>query len=46
MTGKAYSYLLGSDMSTDKEKGLHGNDGGTHVNAHDFTPVDFTVKTK
>lgn len=32
-------------MRANEKHALHDNDGGTHVNAHDFSSVDFTMKT-
>ena len=32
-------------MSANEKHALHSNDSGTHVNAHDFTSVNFTTET-
>lgn len=44
--GRVLEYLLSFDMRTNEEDGLHENNGGTQINAHDFSSVDFTVKKK
>lgn len=39
-----FYYLLGLDMGADQEHRLHDHNGDTHVNAHDFSAVDFAKK--
>ena len=40
------NYLLSFDVSTNEKHALHNNDGGTHVNPHDLSSVNFTVRTQ
>lgn len=41
-----FYYLLSLDMGANQEDRLHDHNGDTHVNAHDFSTVDFAKKSQ
>jgi len=43
---REHNYLLSLDVSANEKHALHYNNGGTHVDPHDLSSMNFTVRTE